>query len=114
VGGSRLTDRVHPTALAARRHVVCMTVEGGASTELTAEMEWREAQCALRALRRLFANDQAATEGWASEPLAHGFRVSKGGCTATFEVTPAGTRDLAGRAHPITARERARARPQTG
>lgn len=112
--GPRLRDSMNATMDTARRHIVCMTVPGGASTELTAELEWHEAQGALRALRQLFANAHAVAEGWAAAPVAHGFYVSKGGCSATFVVAAAGTSDLAGRLHPITARERIRSPHRTG
>jgi hypothetical protein len=102
------------TTVTARRHIVCMTVPGGASTKLTAELEWHEAEGALRALRQLFANAHAVAEGWAAEPVAHGFHVSKGGCTATFVVAAAGTGDLARRLGPITAPEHSRSPHRTG
>jgi hypothetical protein len=105
---------MNATTVTARRHIVCMTVPGGASTELTAELEWHEAQGALRTLRRLFATAHAVAEGWAAEPVAHGFHVSKGGCTATFVVAVAGTGDLAGRLDLITASKRTPSPHRTG
>jgi hypothetical protein len=114
VRGSHLPESMDATTVTARRHIVCMTVPGAASTELTAELEWHEAEGALRTLRRLFANAQAVAEGWAAEPVAHGFHVAKGGCTATFVVAAAGSGDLAGRLGLITASKRTPSPHRTG
>jgi hypothetical protein len=78
-----------------------MSVPGGAITELTAELEWDEAQGVLRILHQLFASAQAVAEGWTAEPVAHGFHASKGSCTATFVIAAASTVDLVGCRLPI-------------
>jgi hypothetical protein len=98
-----LKDGSNATVVTARSHVVCMSVPGGVSTELTAELERPEAQGALRTLHQLFANAHAAAEGWTAETVANGLRISKGGCTATFRVAATGAVDAPRRLHPISA-----------
>jgi len=92
-------------------HVICMSVRGGSSTVLTAELDWSEAQAALRSINQLFADAYAVAEGWTTEPVADGFLVAKGGYEVSFVVAAAHAADLTGR--PQLRAEHEREDPQS-
>ena len=87
-----------------RRHVVRMTPTGGAGTDLTSDLPWREAQGTLGALRKLFVHPDARAEGWTATPVAHGFVAFKGGVSVTFWVTDVVATDLVGRSRDLLVR----------